>query len=53
MPGSGRLSEEELATHSSIFAGKSHGERSLAVHRLVIELTKLTQYTHMLLIVSM
>ena len=30
IPGLGRSPEEGMATHSSILAGKSHGERSLA-----------------------
>ena len=28
------LLEKETATHSSILAGKSHGQRSLVVHKL-------------------
>ena len=28
-PGSGRPLEEEMATHSRILAGESHGQRSL------------------------
>ena len=30
IPGSGRSLEKEKATHSSIFGGKSHGQRSPA-----------------------
>ena len=30
IPGSGRSSGEEMATHSSILPGKFHGQRSLA-----------------------
>ena len=30
IPGLGRPLEEEMATHSSILPGKSHGQRSLA-----------------------
>ena len=29
IPGSGRSPKKEMATHSSILAGKSHGQRSL------------------------
>ena len=29
VPGSGRSLEKEVATHSSILAGESHGQRSL------------------------
>ena len=29
IPGKGRASEEGMATHSSILAGRSHGQRSL------------------------
>ena len=29
IPGSGRSLEESMATHSSILAGESHGQRSL------------------------
>ena len=31
IPGLGRSPEEKMATHSSILAGKSNGQRSLAV----------------------
>ena len=30
IPGSGRSLEKEMASHSSILAGESHGQRSLA-----------------------
>ena len=32
IPGLGRSLEEGMATHSSILAGESHGQRSLAGH---------------------
>ena len=53
IPGSGRSPKKEMATHSSILAGKSHGQRSLmgyspwgrkrVRHDLVTKITTITK----------